>query len=840
MKRIYKPFALLLSALLLFSSCYQKQTLDYSRWYTVEEQGETPDPETIEGLFIMSSNVRFYSARNKADDPDTGDRDWEVRKKGYFEMVNTMQPQVIGLQEAEMNQVSDIVTNCKGYSYKGVGRKNGAQDGESTAIIYKANEIQVEDWGTVWLSDTPTVVASHFTEMTDNQCRTATWAILKVKETGRKFFYLNTHTSLFEASQPKEVACILNTVTQHCPDGLPVVLSADWNLEETDPIMAPVFRDYASARQTAELTDNIETFHWWGSQSTISKHQHLDHIFYSGFEKCLRFRTLNMKWKNLWISDHHPVYAILQFKSGGEGHQAPVADFEIPANPMMDETIKFLDKSTSEEGIESWSWNIGGILSSEQNPEVVFNTFGDNIPVSLTVTYSYGEKASVTKTFSVARSEGHNVSLAWSRAYEDTEGAWVNWTSPALNAAGDRIYVTSSGNHLVCFDPSGNQVGTYDIGENEPYPGDMKAVRTTPSVDRNGDVYVQVQYGWNPEESGPGSGGLYSIKPNCAGKNWYCDAGHRSQFEYTIPAIMDDYVTILLRGNGAAISGNMSLVKKQDGTEYMSLIPDGGSYGGLAVGQNKRFVFSAITIASTGLGSGFKVAIPNGTGWETTPNSNDGRRKNLLSGDGIAAKGCQPAISSRDGSVYLCSSLADGEKFTCARYDLNSYSLGVAPTALWRVEFPAVNLPNHSVKHGIGFGCALDADGNAYYMAGDKVFRLNGDSGEKAWEHSFQNGGVGVPALDALGYLYFLDVKGHKLVKLSSADGKVISELELGDNVVPSSSPTIGPDGSIYFNANVDDVPTLYKVTCPKTTAPGANWSQLGGNYRKTCNVADL
>ena len=128
MKRIYKPFALLLSALLLFSSCYQKQTLDYSRWYTVEEQGETPDPETIEGLFVMSSNVRFYSARNKADDPDTGDRDWEVRKKGYFEMVNTMQPQVIGLQEAEMNQVSDIVTNCKGYSYKGVGRKNGAQD----------------------------------------------------------------------------------------------------------------------------------------------------------------------------------------------------------------------------------------------------------------------------------------------------------------------------------------------------------------------------------------------------------------------------------------------------------------------------------------------------------------------------------------------------------------------------------------------------------------------------------------------------------------------------------------------------------------------------------------
>ena len=833
-----KKYTFIFLSLLLLASCYPKQQLDYSHWYTVEDEGDTPEPETIEGLFIMSSNVRFYSARNKADNPDTGERDWEVRKTGYFEMVNTMQPQVIGLQEAEMNQVSDIISNCKGYSYKGVGRKNGAQDGESTSILYKANEIQVEDWGTVWLSDTPDVVASHFPEMTDNQCRTATWAIMKVKETGRKFFYLNTHTSLYEASQPKEIACILNTVTQKCPEGLPIVLSADWNLEESDPIMAPVLAAYSSARQTAPLTDNIETYHWWGTQSVVSQHKHLDHIFYTGFERCLRFRTLNMKWKNMWISDHHPVYAIMEFKSGGEGHQGPVADFEIPQNPMMDEIIKFTDKSTSEDGIESWSWNIGGILSSEQNPEVVFNTFGDDIPVTLTVTDSYGEKSTATKTFSVARSDGHNVNIAWSKAYDGSADAWVNWTSPALNAAGDRIYVTSSGNHLVCFDPSGNQIGSYDVGEFNPAQGDMKAVRTTPSVDSDGTVYLAVQYGWDDTDSS--KGGLFSIQPDCAGKNWYCFTGPRAQYEFAIPAIMGDYVTVQMRGNGGDISGNFALIKKSNGQEYMSMTCDGGSYGGVAVGQNNRFVYSAITIASTGLGTGFKVAIPNGASWETTANNNDGRRKNLLSGDGIATKGCQPAISKNDGSVYLCSSLADGEKFTCARYDLNSYAPTTTPTHIWRVEFEATNLPNHNSKHGIGYGCALDEQGNAYYMAGNKVFRLNRDTGEKAWEHSFEKGSVGVPAIDALGYLYFLDVKAHKLVKLSTADGKVITEVDLGDSVVPSSSPTIGPDGSIYFNANVDEVPTLYKVTCPKTTGPGSNWSQLGGNYRKSCNVADL
>ena len=77
----------------------------------------------------MSSNVRFYSARNKASDPDKGERDWEVRKVGYFKMINTMQPDVFGVQEAEYVQLQHIKDNCSGYSYVGVGRNDGATTG---------------------------------------------------------------------------------------------------------------------------------------------------------------------------------------------------------------------------------------------------------------------------------------------------------------------------------------------------------------------------------------------------------------------------------------------------------------------------------------------------------------------------------------------------------------------------------------------------------------------------------------------------------------------------------------------------------------------------------------
>ena len=305
--RLFAFFALSLIAV----SCYKKDRLDYSEWYPPTDVSELVD-ET-DGLMVMSSNVRFYSARNKASDPDKGDRDWENRKVGYFKMINTMQPDVFGVQEAEYIQLQHIKDNCHGYSYVGVGRTDGATKGESTAIFYLYEKFEVEKWGTKWSSETPDQIGSYFVENEDRQPRTSTWAIIVEKETGKKFFHINIHTSLYEASQAKEVSLFLEIIKENCPAGLPIVLTGDWNLEETDSIMKPINDAYKSARQTATKTDNILTFHWWGSSSTMSKNQHLDHIFYSGFEKPLRFRTLNMQWEGLWISDHHPVYAVFPF-----------------------------------------------------------------------------------------------------------------------------------------------------------------------------------------------------------------------------------------------------------------------------------------------------------------------------------------------------------------------------------------------------------------------------------------------------------------------------------------------------------------------------------------------
>ena len=292
-------------------------------------------------ITLMSSNVRFASARDKDDNPDTGDRDWTTRKTAYYAMLNTMQPDIVGLQEAEQEQVVDIKNNCPGYSHVGYGRKSGKditselsafeqllgkKHSESTTILYKTDKFTKHSDGWFCHSKKPNTADTYFPETEDEQPRISTWAIFTHKETGRKFFYLNSHTTTYKAVQKQEVELIRDKVKELNTENLPVILSADWNLVEDDKLMLPITENYLSARRTAPITDNIYTYHWW---ETASEKKQIDHIYYKGLE-CFEFHTVNQKWNNLYISDHYPIYA--RFGLAEIFVPAPVTDVDFTGN----------------------------------------------------------------------------------------------------------------------------------------------------------------------------------------------------------------------------------------------------------------------------------------------------------------------------------------------------------------------------------------------------------------------------------------------------------------------------------------------------------------------------
>ena len=285
-------------------------------------------------ITLMSSNVRFYSARNKNENPDAGDRDWENRKEAYFMMLNTLSPDIVGLQEAEQEQVKDIKNNCPGYSHIGYGRKSGEdilyefswleqsvgkEHSESTTILYKTDKFTKHSEGKFWHSNTPDKVSTY--PNVDDR-RISTWAVFTHKDTGKKFFYLNTHTTTLNILE-QEIILISNQVKKLNTENLPVILSADWNLVEDDSWMNPITENYSSARKTAPVTDNCYTFHWW---ETSSERRQIDHIYYKDLE-CLEFHTVNQRWNGFLVSDHYPIYA--KFNMGDIEIPYPSTDVEF-------------------------------------------------------------------------------------------------------------------------------------------------------------------------------------------------------------------------------------------------------------------------------------------------------------------------------------------------------------------------------------------------------------------------------------------------------------------------------------------------------------------------------
>ena len=818
--------------------------------YPLTTRSYTPDPTEIpEGMMVMSSNVRFASARGKSSNPDTGERDWNYRKVGYYSMVNWYRPAILCLQEAEKEQVADIKNNCTGYGYYGesiklgsdILRDSGLWDlygsknrGESSTIFYRTDLISLGSHGTIWHSDTPNSAGSYFSEMSDGQPQASTWAIMTYKPTNTSFFLINVHLSLYD-SRPKEISLILNTVASKNTGNLPVILTGDWNLVDGDSWLNPVENAYKNARHYAQKTDWYGTYHWWGTESKL-----IDHIYYGGIGNCFLFHTDNIQWNNRYISDHYPVFAVFDLNSSTT--TVPVADFNVPDNIQIDREVRFDDSSTSASGIAYREWDFGGIRSNEQSPVVCFRSVGSDVPVRLTVVDNSGQTATVTKLVTVESSDDHKLTQAWRRVYDSTEGATAYWTSPAVNAAGNRIYVSSSGYHLVGFNASGSQIGSYDIGKYGAYiSGSLNCQTPTPSIDVEGNVYIPAQY----STGGSGSGGLFCLKGDLSAERWYVNTGADSQYRTCIPAVFGNYVCIQLTNvDSNLFNSNMIILNRYDGSLNQTLSCDKGSFGGIAVAADGTFVFGAARGGSDGgkavgeeSGAGYKVALLDGVGsWKTSPNSDGGRASNLLGmahsdGYGYRTKGFQPAISTIDGSVYVAAT-TDDNKMICARYSLSSYVANTVPTPIWKVEVSA-DASNY------GLGCVLDEQGNAYYRAADKVFKLNAADGALAWEFvtSSNAGNCGVPAIDNLGYVYVTDRSKQLLLKLSPLDGSIISQTKL--SITPRTSPTIDYSGNIYVcGTSVDDEgAVLYKITCPKTTGPGANWSQLGGNPMKSCMV---
>ena len=281
-----KAFAILLASLLLFPCSM--------------DAGKGPDeaPE----LKVMSYNIRMGVAKD-------GTNSWKFRCPATIEMLNAQKPDVFGVQEAFDFQIAFIEEFARDYKSVGVGREDGKKEGEHMSIFWNKKRVKLLKWGTFWLSETPEKPSKGW----DAACyRTATWALMKDKKTGRKFYFVNTHLDHVGAQAQKNgLQLIVDRIDSINPEGYPMVLTGDFNIKPTNPALVNLDARMQSTRKIADKTDNRNTFNGW---STAKTDKIIDYIYISGFSGCPEYRTVTEKYADkAFVSDHYPVYARLIF-----------------------------------------------------------------------------------------------------------------------------------------------------------------------------------------------------------------------------------------------------------------------------------------------------------------------------------------------------------------------------------------------------------------------------------------------------------------------------------------------------------------------------------------------
>ncbi len=261
----------------------------------------------VEKLNVLTFNIRMDTESDK-------ENQWKFRKDFAADLIEFYEVDLCGAQEVLHHQLTDLLDRMPGYAYIGVGRADGKTQGEYSPIIYRKDRFTVLNHGDFWLSEDINAVGK---KGWDAACeRVATWGIFKDKQTGKKFFMLNTHLDHMGKVARHEGAKLVIDKAAELAGKLPIIVTGDFNATpDSEPIQVIVNpndpRHLTDSRTITALRYGPDwSFHNFG-RSPMERRSLIDYIFVKGDFSVLRHGVLTDMKNLLYPSDHCPVLTTL-------------------------------------------------------------------------------------------------------------------------------------------------------------------------------------------------------------------------------------------------------------------------------------------------------------------------------------------------------------------------------------------------------------------------------------------------------------------------------------------------------------------------------------------------
>jgi endonuclease/exonuclease/phosphatase family metal-dependent hydrolase len=258
---------------------------------------------------------------------------WELRRDSVVSLLERLQPDLVGTQEANLQQIHDLQALLPDYGVVAAGNL-GPQRAQHhgnwySAIFYRRDRVQrVPSPGECfWLSPRPEQPASRFALA--SRPRVAVWSVFAHRGTGRRLLFGTTHLEAFMPGHRREGARLLQSYIgrklRELGEDMPVFLTGDFNARastheirhlQADSLAGPRLHD---AWLEAGLSDDraAATFRGLDLRDRFGNwllgHRRIDYVFYRPRLELERVERVDysryLAARSVPPSDHDPVLA---------------------------------------------------------------------------------------------------------------------------------------------------------------------------------------------------------------------------------------------------------------------------------------------------------------------------------------------------------------------------------------------------------------------------------------------------------------------------------------------------------------------------------------------------
>ena len=238
-----------------------------------------------------------------------GKKEFPPRIPLVVRAIRNADPDTLGVQEAHKEWMAALKACLPDYGWVGIGRDDGKEEGEFSAVFFKKEKFELLDSGSFWLSETPEKPGKGW----DAACiRICSWAKLKEKQSGKEFTHLNTHLDHRGLVAMQKGAELVAERGKAISGSSQAFFTGDFNVTpDSAPYEAVIASGFEDCREIAAETDRGITFHGMdfedGGQFVI------DYVFSKGNVRVERFAVIRDKIDGDFPSDHYPVYADVEF-----------------------------------------------------------------------------------------------------------------------------------------------------------------------------------------------------------------------------------------------------------------------------------------------------------------------------------------------------------------------------------------------------------------------------------------------------------------------------------------------------------------------------------------------